>query len=320
MPSADARRTFAALADVLIPAGEGMPAASEVDVGGKWLDRALGARPDLETTLERLLAEVAGRDPSGEVRRLHAEDAEGFAALAHLAAGAYTMHAKVRKRLGYPGQKSNPPLPDEAEYYLEDGLLDPVLALAPFGRQLPAEPAPPRPQIPKPRGARPDVLVIGAGAAGSVAAKHLAEAGFSVVCLEQGGWRSAGEFPGDKLEFELLVEKDWNADPNVRGRPEDYPAECSESDIAPVMFNAVGGSTIHFGAQWARMRPVDFKVRTAEGIGDDWPVSYEEMLPFYERMDAEMGISGMAGDPAYPPGKAPPLPPLPIGKIGRRAA
>jgi choline dehydrogenase-like flavoprotein len=320
MPSAAARRTFAALADVLIPAGEKMPAASEVDVGGKWLDRALGARPDLETTLERVLADAAGREPSGEVRRLHAEDAEGFAALAHLAAGAYTMHAKVRKRLGYPGQKSNPPLPDEAEYYLEDGLLDPVLALAPFGRQMPAEPAPPRAQIPKPRGARSDVLVIGAGAAGSVAAKHLAEAGFSVICLEQGGWRSAGEFPGDKLEFELLVEKDWNADPNVRGRPEDYPTECSESDIAPVMFNAVGGSTIHFGAQWARMRPVDFKVRTAEGIGDDWPVSYEELLPFYERMDVEMGISGMAGDPAYPPGKAPPLPPLPIGKIGRKAA
>ena len=321
MLSADARRTFAALADVLIPAGEGMPAASEVDVGGKWLDRALRARPDLETTLERVLADAEGRDPSGETRRLHAEDAEGFAALAHLAAGAYTMHAKVRKRLGYPGQKSNPPFPDEAEYYLEEGLLDPVLALAPFGRQIPAaDPAPPRPQIPKPRGPRPDVLVIGAGAAGSVAAKHLAEAGFSVVCLEQGGWRSAGEFPGDKLEFELLVEKDWNADPNVRGRPEDYPTECSESDIAPVMFNAVGGSTIHFGAQWTRMRPVDFKVRTAEGIGDDWPVSYDEMLPFYERMDAEMGISGMAGDPAYPPGEAPPLPPLPIGKIGRKAA
>ncbi|MGH3030974.1 MAG: GMC family oxidoreductase [Gaiellaceae bacterium] len=320
MPSAAARETFAALADVLIPAGEGMPAASEVDVGGKWLDRALGARPDLVATLERALEDAAGRDPVVEVRRLHAEDSERFAALAHLAAGAYTMHAKVRKRLGYPGQKSNPPLPDEAEYYLEDGLLDPVLALAPFGRQVPAEPGPPQPQIAKPRGARPDVLVIGAGAAGSVAAKHLAEAGFSVVCLEQGGWRSAGEFPGDKLEFELLVEKDWNADPNVRSRPEDYPTDCSESDIAPVMFNAVGGSTIHFGAQWARMRPVDFKVRTVEGIGDDWPVSYEEMLPFYERMDVEMGISGMAGDPAYPSGEAPPLPPLPIGKIGRKAA
>jgi choline dehydrogenase-like flavoprotein len=86
------------------------------------------------------------------------------------------------------------------------------------------------------------------------------------------------------------------------------------------MFNAVGGSTIHFGAQWARMRPSDFTVRSTEGIGDDWPVTYEEMLPFYERLDREMSISGTAGDPAYPPAAGPPLPGLPIGKIGRKAA
>jgi choline dehydrogenase-like flavoprotein len=310
MPDPAAREIFAALADVLFPGGEGMPAASEVDVGGKWLDRALGARPDLLEELERVLGAAAGLDASDEVRRLHAEDAQGFEALATLAAGAYTMHAKVRKRIGYPGQSHNPPLPDEADYYLE-GLLPPLAE--------PPEPVAP-PQVQRRNGDRPDVLVIGAGAAGSVAAKHLAEAGFSVVCLEQGGWRSAGEFPGDKLEFELLVERDWHPDPNVRRRPEDYPTESSGADIAPVMFNAVGGSTIHFGAQWTRMRPIDFRIRSAEGVGDDWPVTYEELLPHYERLDREMKVSGLAGDPAYPPGAGPPQPPLPIGLIGRRAA
>jgi hypothetical protein len=177
MPDPAAREIFAALADVLFPGGEGMPAASEVDVGGRWLDRALGARPDLLEELERVLGAAAGLDASDEVRRLHAEDAQGFEALATLAAGAYTMHAKVRKRIGYPGQSHNPPLPDEADYYLE-GLL-PSLAEPP-------EPVAP-PQVQRRNGDRPDVLVIGAGAAGSVAAKHLAEAGFSVVCLEQGG-------------------------------------------------------------------------------------------------------------------------------------
>jgi choline dehydrogenase-like flavoprotein len=61
-------------------------------------------------------------------------------------------------------------------------------------------------------------------------------------------------------------------------------------------------------------------VRTLEGVGDDWPVTYEELLPFYEQLDDWMRISGMAGDPAYPHGAPPPLPPLPIGQIGRKAA
>jgi choline dehydrogenase-like flavoprotein len=310
MLDAAARATFTALADVLLPGCDGLPAASEVDVGGKWLDRAIGARPDLLDELERVLADAAGRDAAAEVRRLHDDDPAGFSALATLAAGTYTMHAKVRKRLGYPGQRHNPPLPDEADYFLE-GLLPP----------LPDPPAPvAQPRVRTRKVERPDVLVIGAGAAGSVAAKHLAEAGFSVVCLEQGGWRSAGEFPGDKLEFELLVEGEWHPDPNVRRRPEDYPTESSAAEISPVMFNAVGGSTIHFGAQWTRMRPTDFRIRSVEGVGDDWPITYEELLPHYERLDREMKVSGLAGDPAYPPGAGPPLPPLPIGLIGRTAA
>jgi choline dehydrogenase-like flavoprotein len=305
MRDAEQRPGYATLADELIPAAGDMPSASEADPTGKWLGRALAARPDLRAAFERAL------DGELDARALRDADPEAFTALTTLVSGAYYMNLKVRKRIGYPGQKHDPPFPDEADYYLE-GLLEVPAEQPPRSR-----PAPPRRSQ---REERPNVLVIGAGAGGSVAAKHLAEAGFSVVCLEQGGWRNASEFPGDKLEFELVAGKQWNADPNVRARPEDYPTESSESDVAPVMFNAVGGSTIHFGAQWARMRPSDFRTRSLEGVGDDWPVSYEELLPSYERMDVEMSVSGMAGDPAYPPGAAPPLPPLPIGKIGRRAA
>jgi choline dehydrogenase-like flavoprotein len=294
----------ARLADELIPAGNGLPSASEADPQGKWLARALTARPDLAASFERALA-------ASTTEELEARDPEAFAALTTVVAGAYTMNVKVRKRIGYPGQKPTPPFPDEADYYIE-GLLPEV---APAPGPVPYET--PRPAV---EAERVNVLVIGAGASGAVVSKHMAEAGFGVVCLEQGGWQSASDYPGGQQEFELLVEHSWSPDPNVRGRPEDYPCENSGTDIAPVMFNAVGGSTIHFGAQWARMRPVDFKVRSTEGLGDDWPVTYEEMLPFYERMDREMNVSGTAGDPAYPPGAGPPQPGLPIGKIGRKAA
>ncbi len=160
------------------------------------------------------------------------------------------------------------------------------------------------------------MLVIGAGAGGGVAVRHLAEAGFRVVCLEQGDWPDASEFPGDKLEWELVADAQWSPNPNTRRQPADYPLEVSRSPITPVMYNAVGGSTVHFCAQWVRMRPQEFRLRTVDGLADDWPISYDEMKPFYEQIDQEMMISGMTGDPAYPPGPPPLQPPLPIGAAG----
>ncbi|MGV9847420.1 GMC family oxidoreductase [Streptomyces sp. NPDC003442] len=165
-----------------------------------------------------------------------------------------------------------------------------------------------------------NVLIIGAGPSGAVTARYLAERGFSVVCLEQGDWVNPTEFPGDKPEWELLSMRRWHHDPNVRRRPADYPCEVSGSDIHPVMFSGVGGSSLLFGAQWMRLLPSDFRTRTLDGVGDDWPFTYEELTPYYDRVDAEVGLSGLEGDPAYPPGWAPPMPPHPIGKIGKRAA
>jgi choline dehydrogenase-like flavoprotein len=165
-----------------------------------------------------------------------------------------------------------------------------------------------------------EVLIIGAGASGSVAAKHLAASGIKVVCLEQGPKVDNGEFYGDKPEWELMSQKRWHPNPNVRDLENDYPCETSDSDVNPLMYSAVGGSTILYAAHWQRFMPSDFRVKTLDGLADDWPFTYEDLEPFYDEMDVEMGVSGLNGDPAYPPGKAPPLPPLPIGKIGMRAA
>lgn len=165
-----------------------------------------------------------------------------------------------------------------------------------------------------------DVLIVGAGAAGGVVARRLAEAGFSVVCLEQGRWHDLTEFPGQYADWELASQREWSANPNDRGLPEDYPVEASDADVVPLMYNGVGGSTILYAGDWPRMVPSDFRVRTLDGVADDWPLSYAELEPYYDRVDAQMGVSGLGGDPAYPPGQEPPLPPLPIGAEGRAVA
>jgi choline dehydrogenase-like flavoprotein len=172
----------------------------------------------------------------------------------------------------------------------------------------------------KPSAEVADVLIIGAGASGSVAAKHLAENGFNIVCLEQGPRVDNGEFWGDKPEWELMAQKRWHPNPNVRDLETDYPVDTADSDVNPLMYAAVGGSTILYAAHWQRFMPSDFRVKTLDGIADDWPFTYEDLEPYYDRMDVEMGVSGLAGDPAYPPQTPFPLPPLPIGKIGMKAA
>ena len=161
-----------------------------------------------------------------------------------------------------------------------------------------------------------DVLIVGAGASGGVVARRLAEAGIGVVCLEQGDWPDRAGFRGAEPDWELTARKQWSSSPAIRLAPSDYPVDVSHSDVGVLNFNGVGGGTVLYAAQWPRLLPSDFRVRTLDGVADDWPISYDELLPYYERTDAQIGVSGLGGNPAYPPGADPPLPPLPIGRAG----
>lgn len=169
-------------------------------------------------------------------------------------------------------------------------------------------------------GGHADVLIVGAGPAGAIAATVLAQDGFSVVCLEQGDWVNSADYPGSTPEWELLEQKPWNSSPVMRGGPADYPIDASDADFTANMFAGVGGSTILYRAHWHRMLPSDFRVRTLDGVADDWPFTYEDLEPYYDAIDEIVGVAGVGGDPAYPPGAAPPLPPHPISPLGRRVA
>ena len=165
---------------------------------------------------------------------------------------------------------------------------------------------------------RADVLVIGSGAAGAAVTKRLADHGAKVVCLEQGDWVKPSDYPSSRPDWEIALRRGpFHFSPNVRRRPEDYPVVSSGGHPPNVlMFNAVGGSTIHYTAHFPRFHPSDFRVRSLDGVADDWPIRYQDLEPYYDANDRETGVAGLAGDPANPHRSPRPTPPLPLGVLG----
>ena len=166
-----------------------------------------------------------------------------------------------------------------------------------------------------------DVLVIGAGGAGAVVAKRLAQHGARVVCLEQGDWVDRDRLPKAHLDWEVRGRRHWAPNPNVRRWPADYAvASFGDNPIDVYIYNAVGGSTIGFAGNYWRFAPSDFRMRTLDGVGVDWPLTYQDLEPFYDANERELGVAGLAGDPCGPPRQPTLLPPAPLGRPGRLLA
>ncbi len=169
-----------------------------------------------------------------------------------------------------------------------------------------------------------DFVIVGSGAAGGVLARELATAGFSVVVLEQGPYRKASDFSHDEFSHFFRNEMVGGSDGEY---PQTFRANAADEAVAatglpPALYaRTVGGSSVHYSGNYWRFRPIDFKERSALGaIGGtgfaDWPLDYEELEPYYTKVDWEIGVSGAPG-PGDPPRSRPyPVPPLPVKSSG----
>jgi choline dehydrogenase-like flavoprotein len=147
---------------------------------------------------------------------------------------------------------------------------------------------------------RVDVCIIGCGAAGSVLARELAEGGWSVVVLEAGAWLSTDEdFRQD--EVTMLGRFDWDDRRWLQGKELLELGHRRDG-------RGVGGGTLHFGGVALRLWPEDFARRSRDGVGQDWPIGYADLLPYYDRVEEELQLSGPLSMPwgpkrgAYPQG------------------
>jgi hypothetical protein len=139
-PMEDLRDWLRAVADMLIPAGDGMPAASGVGVADAQLDLVLAARPDLMPLLLRAMRAAGDAEPAEVVDRLRVADPEALEGLRLVVAGGYYASRKVRALLTYTGQIPVQVRPDTYPAYVAEGLIDRVLERGPCYREVPPDP------------------------------------------------------------------------------------------------------------------------------------------------------------------------------------
>lgn len=151
-----------------------------------------------------------------------------------------------------------------------------------------------------------DFVIVGIGSAGGVLLQRLARAGFRVVGIEAGPfWDTERDWVSDEAGSHKLY---WN-DLRITGGTDPLSLGANNSG------KGVGGGSVHWAAFTPRFHPSDFHVYSDEGVGADWPISYEDLKPYYELLEMELPVAGPAyfpwGDPhGYTYG------PHPMGGVG----
>ena len=168
-----------------------------------------------------------------------------------------------------------------------------------------------------------DFVIVGSGSAGGILARELSTAGFEVVVMEQGPFRRAQDFTHDEIAVTQYREL-LGGGPEVHGQTfRDDPGKEAMPAVVPAAEYAqtVGGSSVHFTANFWRLREIDFKERSLLGpiSGSnfaDWPISYEDLEPYYTRVDWEIGVSGAPGPFDSFRSRPFPMPPMPVKSSG----
>ena len=170
-----------------------------------------------------------------------------------------------------------------------------------------------------------NAIIVGAGAGGGIVAKELAEAGLSVVLLERGKWYTPFDDRKDDLRNQRTCVLGNSFGPDEERNPRVYAdsrgrEQVIQSNHWAYSNNAacVGGGTLSYGAMAWRFLEKDFRLRSTYGIVagstlEDWPISYSDLEPFYEKAEWEIGVSGDDSNNIFraPRRRELPMPPLP---------
>jgi choline dehydrogenase-like flavoprotein len=316
---AQALETLRAAVDTIVPADD-WPGGWDGGVAA-LLDREgdavlAWARPLLERATERLDAAARER---GTRAFAGLDSADRTAALAELATGDAEALGSLL-RVAYEG------------YYGSFRGFQPrawgMIGFRPLGRATGSVEPDPVPTV-EPGAAREayDVVVVGAGAGGGVAAAVLAESGASVLLVERARRHTNAELRGDHLHGKRMALYDPTAGPG-RGHPRvladrdggERVVDCI-TDPSAWGLNAMavgGGTRVWQGMSW-RFMPEDFEMATRYGVPEgstlaDWPIGYDDLAPYYDKVEWEIGVSGQSDGPLVermPRARPYPMPPLP---------
>lgn len=128
-----------------------------------------------------------------------------------------------------------------------------------------------------------DVCIVGAGAAGGVLAYELSKAGLDVVVIEAGPfWNPQTDFASDELTMQGLG---WQDTRIVSGSD---PLQLGHNNSG----RGVGGGTTHFTGVFLRFHESDFRTKSFDGVGEDWPIEYSDLAPYYDKIEREIAVSG----------------------------